>query len=230
MNAAGSAGRYLLRAAVALTVASLVAACGGSSGEAGKSAQQILADARNAADAATSVHVVGSLTVQGQSAPVDVKVSTAGATGTSTFAGTPVELIRVGSNLYVRGAEDILGTFLGPKVKAAIDHKWVQIPTSMPQLAGLATATDVHQLLTQTLTPTGTVSKAGTTTVAGGKAVVLKGFGTDGKGTLLVATTGKPYPLELNDAQGKLAFSDWNTPVTAQAPAGSVSLASLLGG
>ncbi len=230
MDARAGGRRYLTVAAVAFVVSVLVTACGGSSGEAGKSAQQILTDARNAADSATSVHVVGSLDVQGQRTPVDVKVSTTGATGTSTFAGKPVELVRVGSNLYVRGAQDIIGSFLGPKAQAAIDDKWLQIPTSLPQLAAFTSATDKRQLVTQSLTPHGTVSKDGTRTVAGHKAIALKGFGADGNGTLLVAATGTPYPIQLNDAAGTLSFSDWNTPVAAQAPSQSVSLTTLIGG
>lgn len=208
----------------------LAAACGGSGGEASKSASQILTDAQNAANAATSVHLVGSVDVNGQGTPLDMKVSQNGATGTSTFAGTKVQVIRAGTNLYIRGAQDILGSFLGPKAKAAIDDKWVQIPTSIPQLESFAAATNMKTLLTQSLTPHGTVTKSGTRTVGGQKAIVLKGFGTDGQGQLLVAAKGTPYPVEFDGSQGTVTFSDWNTPVNTQPPSDSISLTTLMAG
>jgi hypothetical protein len=49
-------------------------------------------------------------------------------------------------------------------------------------------------------------------------------------GTLYVATTGKPYPIEISKGgseSGKITFDRWNQPVAITAPANSVDLAEL---
>lgn len=223
------------RLAAALLLAGVIGAplaCGGgSSGEAARSARQILADATHAATAATSVHVVGTITTQGQNVPVDLRLTdTGGAVGTSAFAGTKVDLVRVADSLYVRGAQEILGSFLGAKVAARIDGHWVEISTTMPQLEQLVVVTDMRRLLRQTLTAARTPAKAGTRTVDGRKVVALTGFGANGTATLLVAASGPPHPVRLVTDQGAVTFSDWNAVVSVRKPADVVSLASLIGG
>ena len=52
-------------------------------------------------------------------------------------------------------------------------------------------------------------------------------------GTLYVATTGKPYPIELdspgNGKQGKITFDQWDQAVTIAAPKGAIDLSKLTG-
>lgn len=219
------------RAATAVAAAVIVAAvasCGGSSG--GSGSPSSLADkATRAAAAATSVHVAGVASAQGQQVPVDVRISGAGATGSGSFGGATVQIIRIGDNIYVRGAKQVLGSFLGPAAAKKIDDHWVQIPASMPQLQQFAELTDLKQLPKQLFTPTGTVTKTGTPTVDGKKAVALKGYGSDGSSTLVVASSGTAYPLQLITSGGTLTFSDWNAPVSVQMPADVVPLTSLTG-
>jgi hypothetical protein len=211
---------------LALTVG--LAGCGGGGGEASKSAAQIAKDAANAAAAATSVHISGTAAAQGQKVPVDIRMSKAGAVGTGSFAGTTVQLVRVGANLYVKGAQDVLGTFLGAAAKQKADGHWVEIPVSLPQLEQLSAATDFSTFPT-TFKATGTPTKTGTRTVDGKKVVALKGFGPDGAATLLVAATGTPYPVQLITSDGTLTFSDWDAPVSVQKPTDVVPLSSLTG-
>jgi hypothetical protein len=206
-----------------------VAACGGGGGESSKSADQIVADAVAAATAAGTVHVSGATSAQGQKVPVDVRLTTVGAIGTGSFAGTTVQIIRVGDSLYVQGAQQVLGSFLGAAAAKKIDGHWVEIPASMPQLAQFLGMTAFSDLVTKTLKPTATATKAGTRTVDGKKAIAVKGFGTDGASTLLVAASGTPYPLQLVSADGTLSFRDWGTAVTVTKPTDVVPLASLTG-
>ena len=161
--------------------------------------------------------------------PVDVRISGSGATGTGSFGGANVQIVRVGDNIYVRGAQQVLGSFLGPAAMKKIDDHWVQIPAAMPQLQQFAALTDLKQLPGQLFSPSGTVTKAGTRTLGGSKAVALKGYGQDGSSTLLVATSGTPYPLQLQSSGGTLTFSEWNAPVSVQVPTDVVPLTSLTG-
>ena len=65
----------------------------------------------------------------------------------------------------------------------------------------------------------------------GQKVIALKD-GANG-GTLYVATTGTPYPVELvspgNGKEGKVAFDQWNTTVTITSPKGAVDISKLKG-
>lgn len=218
------------RLAAALAGAALLlAGCGGGGGEASKSARDIAADATAAASASGSVHVTGTAAAQGQTVPVDVRLSKNGAVGTGSFAGTTVQLVRIGDSLYVRGADKVLGSFLGAAAAQKIDGHWVEIPASMPQLQQFLGLTDFSDLVTKTLAPGGTPAKAGSRTVARRKAVALTGFGSDGSSTLVVATSGTPYPLQLVSTSGTLTFADWGTSVTVQKPTDVVPLSSLTG-
>lgn len=214
---------------IAIAPLAIVVGCGSSAGEASKSPATIATDARAAADAASSVHVKGSISAQGQAVPVDLRITATGAVGTGSFGGATVQLIRSGSNIYVRGAQQVFGSFLGARAAAKADDHWIEIPASLPQLAQLADLTGKSSLLQTLLTSTKPAAKHGTRVINGVTAVAISGFGSDGSGQLLVATSGKPYPVQLAAAGSTLTFSDWNSPVTVSAPTDVVPLTALTG-
>ena len=66
------------------------------------------------------------------------------------------------------------------------------------------------------------------TTIEGQRAIALKD--TSKGGTLYVATSGKPYPLEIAKAgkeSGKVILDRWDQPVTLKAPAGAIDISEL---
>jgi hypothetical protein len=84
------------------------------------------------------------------------------------------------------------------------------------------------QHLAHLLLSHGTLSKGATTTVEGQQAVALTDK-TQG-GTLYVATTGKPYPVEIKhggSSGGKIVFDRFNQPVTLTPPANAIDLSKL---
>src|SRR6185312_3018068 len=89
--AGGSMGRRLPLAL--LLLAATLAGCGGSSsnGEASKSASAILADARQAALAADSVRVAGTIHDAGQTIGLDLSVTKGDGGGTMTIQGSKVD-------------------------------------------------------------------------------------------------------------------------------------------
>lgn len=161
--------------------------------------------------------------------PLDLHVGPAGATGTATFGGAHVQIVATGSNLYVRGAQQVLGGFLGAGVAQKIDNHWVQLSTSMPQLAVFAGLTSMQALVKQFLSPTATPKKGSTGTVGRQEVINVAGYGADGTGSLRVATHGTPYPVQLTSTAGALTFSDWGAPVTVTVPSDVIPLASLTG-
>ena len=95
----------------------------------------------------------------------------------------------------------------------------------------MSSLTNLHRLIDAALASHGTLKKTATTTVKGKKVVGL----TDQSqgGTLYVATTGKPYPVEIAKSGaggGTLSFDRWNQAVSIAPPANAIDLAQLRAG
>lgn len=242
--------RYGRRLAVALALLSAVtlAACGGDGGggtTAGgvatapstqaqtsttpngienKTPAEIVTAARAAAIAASAVHVAGT------SAAVEIDLNLVrgkGASGSIAQGGNRFELIAIGDTLYLRGSDDFYRSLGGDAVVRLLSGKWLQVPAIGQGFAGFRQFTDMDTLLRAALTPgSANLAKGAVTTVDGGQAVPIR---SDARGTLYVATTGEPFPLEIVSSgdRGKVVFDRWNEPVTLSAPSGAVSLEQL---
>jgi hypothetical protein len=92
----------------------------------------------------------------------------------------------------------------------------------------------MRKLLDTVLVGHGTLKKGSTTTIGGQPAIAVED--TTRAGTLYVATTGKPFPLQITKGgseAGTITFDKWDEPVTISPPASSVNLSelkSLIGG
>lgn len=84
--------------------------------------------------------------------------------------------------------------------------------------------------LNRLLSTPGSVVKGATTTVNEQKVVELKETTKVYKGSLFVATTGKPYPVLLVKSggreTGRTTFSEWDEDFSLNAPSPSVELSS----
>lgn len=220
---------FTIAAAAALTAAS-VAACGGSSGNgvASKSADQIVNAASNAVSKAKSVHVAGAITTSGVPLTLDLSlINGQGGSGQISEGGLSFKLIQVGQNVYIQGSQAFWQHFGGAAAARAIDGKWLKAPSS-GQFASLATLTDMQKLMSGLLLTHGSLAKGGTSTV-NGQQVVSVTDKTKG-GTLYVATSGQPYPVELKktgSGGGQIVFDRYNQSVTLNPPANAISLSSL---
>jgi hypothetical protein len=219
-------GRRLPLALLLATAA--LAGCGGSGakGEAAKSGSDILADARQAALAADSVRIVGSVHNAGQTISLDLAVAQDSGGGTVTLNGSKVELVRVANTAYLRA-----GAAFYRRVDAAaagrLAGKWVKVSTTSERFASLVSLTDLYAFLTQALDTKGAVTKGAVKTVDGQQAIELKS--THG-GSVYVATSGKPYPLEFTSRvapAGTLMLSDWGSARAPTAPAHALDIGAL---
>jgi hypothetical protein len=234
--------RLPLPAVTALVlVAALLGGCGGSSsssssgnassgnGIAAKTPAEILAAAKTAADSASSVHVAGSI-VSGSS-PITLNlqlVAGKGGRGQISENGLSFNLIQVGGSVYISGSPAFYKHFGGPATAQLLEGKWLKAPSSGGSFSTLGSLTNLSQLLDTALADHGVLKKGSTTTVAGQQVLSI----TDAVhgGTLYVATTGKPYPIEITKGGktgGKITFDRWNVPVTITAPKSSIDLAQL---
>ena len=222
------------RPVIALALAAmLLAGCGGgsgSNGEADKTAAEILADAKQAARDAGSVSVTGTVKDQGTAIGLDLRIGEGGGTGSMTVDGTKVDIVRIGKVVYLRaGADFYQRVGAGAAAGQLLAGKWLKVSATQQDFKDIAQLTDIGEFVDQALKPEGTLSKGEETTVDGKKAIELK----DSKGgSLFVATTGTPYPLEFeggSTTSGKVVFADWGEKVDLTAPKNPIDLQKLGG-
>jgi hypothetical protein len=222
-------------AASALAVA-LFGGCGSSSssgnGVASKSPTEIVAAAKTAAAGAATAHVSGSLVDEGKPISLDMElVAGKGGKGKISIEGLSIELIQVNDAVYINGSAAFYRQLAGPAAAQQLQGKWLKAPAGSGNFSSLASLTSLGKLIGTTLASHGTLSSAGTKTIAGQRAVgvsdVSKG------GTLYVAGTGYPYPLEIvkvGAGGGKIVFDRWNKAVTLTAPANAININQLQSG
>ena len=207
--------------------------CGSSSGNgvAGKSPEQILAASRAAAGAASSVHVSGSISSSGGQIGLNLSLSSSGGRGELSLAGLGFELVQTGATVYIKGSADFYRHIAGAAAAQLLQGRWLKAPASTPEFASIAPLTNLHGLVDATLAGHGALTKLPATTVDSQPAVGLSDAA-NGE-TIYVASTGKPYPVEVQrsgSGGGAVHFNSWNAPVTIAAPANAIDLAQLRSG
>jgi len=227
--------RVLLPPAALLASTILIAGCGSSSssssgnGVASKSPSEILAAAKTAAQSASSVHVAGSLNSGATPLTLDLDLASGrGGRGQISEGGLSFELIVIDNTVYIKGSPAFYSHFGGSAAAQLFQGKWLKAPTTSGELASLASLTNLGKLLAEALASSDTLVKGPTTTVAGQQVVELKD--TTKTGSLYVATTGQPYPIEIvkrGAETGHVSFTRWNASVTLAAPAAAVDLSQL---
>jgi hypothetical protein len=222
----------LATALVALPALVALAGCGGSSsgnGVASKSAQQIVDESRAAADGASTVRVHGSLHSGGSLVKLDLKLAAGkGATGEISQNGASFKLILDGGTAYISGSPAFYRNLGGSAAAQLFDGKWLKASATSGEFASFSQLADMRKLIDTTLAGHGTLAKGSTATIDGQPAIAVAD--TTKSGTLYVATTGKPYPIELSKGgseSGKITFDQWDRPVAIAAPANSVDLSEL---
>lgn len=230
------------RRALAMGVAALLLpACGSSggggdssdNGEAARPAGQILKDSVAALRGARSVHLVGEIPAADGSIGLDLHCTRSGSLqGTMTLGAVAAAVIVTGGRTYLRGRA-LFARYVGDHAATAAGDHWVAMPAGSGPGAdivqGLSEFTDFNQLADLFASPTGgAVTKGAVSTVDGRSVVALRASDS----TLYVATTGRPYPVQLRpDAGSKpLHFDSWDATVDVQAPGDALDLSALGGG
>lgn len=215
--------------AAALAGAAL-AGCGSSSpasnGVEAKSASQIVSTALKAAESAPSVHVTGSVSDLGVPLKLDLEIVRGrGAKGTISEGDLMVKVIRIGGKAYINGGAQLYKRYGGSEAAKVLKGKWLEAPATSGELASLSDLTDLQKLLSAALESHGSLKKGATSTVNGQKAIAVKD--TTNGGSLYVATTGRPYPIEIvkkGSEGGSFTFANWGKPVSLSAPEGAINV------
>ncbi len=220
--------------AIVLAVFAL-SACGSTSsgnGVAAKTPAEIVVASKAAADSAQSVHLSGSIVSEGKPITLDLAlVAGKGGRGRISENGLSFDLIQFGGTVYISGSPAFYRHIGGTAAAQLFQGKWLKASASSADFASISSLTDLHKLVDTTLVSHGALAKGETTTVNGQKAVSVKD--TSQAGTLYVASTGKPYPIEVSKSGsggGKIVFDRWNESVPLAAPANAVDIAQLRAG
>ncbi|WP_405872033.1 hypothetical protein [Streptomyces sp. NBC_00005] len=180
---------------------------------------------------------------------LDKKNECAGTMGMGTQG--KADLIKTGDTVYMKYDEAFLREQSKGESKADVDAavdmlagKWTKMSAKGSDAKDIASFCDLDTVLggaedvgsgdsdgsdgsggSSDSTADPTATRAGTATIDGKKAVVLKVKDGKERYTMYVAATGKPYLLRLDSTAedpGSLTFSDYDEPVPAQKPTGRI--------
>ncbi|MFJ8825112.1 hypothetical protein ACIREE_25445 [Streptomyces sp. NPDC102467] len=225
-----------MTAAVAGAALVALAGCGGSgSGDdkpfAGKSADEIAADAVKATQQADSMHVKGTVRQSaGATVTVDLSVDQRkNCDGTIKTQGASADVRHTNGTMYLRGDKTYWQNALkgqpgGDKIVPKVSDKWVKAPADDSMTQGLCDKQGLTSSMDEDKSERNGMKKGSTTTVDGTEAIRLTKKTSGGETlTLYVATKGKPYILRTTSSGGKdpntATFSDYGKPVQPQKPA-----------
>jgi hypothetical protein len=224
--------------ALALVLACLLfAGCGshgssaGGNGEASRSADKVLADAKAAADSASSARVSGSIVSGGTPIKLDLSMGSGQAKGSMSTSGLSFDLIRIGNTAYIRGSDDFYQHFAGAAVAELLHGKWLKASISSGRFASFEPLTNIRLLFDKVASNHGKLANDGAKTFDGQKVVEIRDTSDNSK--LYVAATGKTYPVAIvggkRSQSGTITFSDWDKPLQVSAPKGALDISKLGG-
>ncbi|MCT2591910.1 hypothetical protein LHJ74_18730 [Streptomyces sp. N2-109] len=225
--------------AICLGLSVLLTACGGgeekpaekTNGMEKLSAAEIEKKARNAAEAADSVRLSGSIVSKGQTYRLEMRLKRGGGIGeVSTKGGDTFQLLRVKKDLYLKAnsefwahqeqEEDSAEPSKADMTAAAkLEGMYVKVPDGDPAYEQLSGFTEMQVMLDGLLVMDGDRETGERGEV--GTARTIEVLAADGKGgTIDVALKGKPYPLRLERGgdTGTVELDDWNKGFTVRAP------------
>jgi hypothetical protein len=222
-----------LRLPAILALALALAGCGSSgpktNGEESKSAEAIVSDALAATDTAAAVHVAGSGTASGTALSLDLHlVAGKGGAGRLSTNGLSFQMVRIGPKAYFKGDATFWRRFGGGVAAALLEGRWLQASASSGNFSVFTPLTDITKLFHAMLGSHGKLQKGATTTVNGRPAIAI--LDTEQGATLYVATSGKPYPLEVKGkSKGSFRFDEWDKPADLKTPPNPIDFAKLTG-
>jgi hypothetical protein len=187
-------------------------------------AQSIEQQARTAASGAHALRLAGTVTSNGQSYRLDMRLRDNGGVGEVSTKGSTFQLLRVGDDLYLKASAAFYGDGGDDKdsqaAAAKLSGKYVKVPPGDPAYRQFSGFTDKKVLLADLFVLDGTVSVGAHRTVDTTKTIALNG---SKGGSLDVSLKGVPYPLRYVRAggAGTLTLSDWGEDFSLAAPTGS---------
>ncbi|MFF7363422.1 hypothetical protein [Streptomyces sp. NPDC008125] len=229
------ARRTALAVALGAQLALGLTACAGDDPDEGTngigklSAAEIDSRARAAADAATAVHLAGTLLSKDGSYTLDMRLNADGGTGSVTSKENTFAVLRVGDDLYLKAdaafwsaeqdAQGGKGADDDAEAAEKLDGKYVKVPEDDPTYTRLRGFTEKDTLLDGLLSLHGTVNKGDRDKVTGVPVIQILGGKGEG-GALDVSLKGTPYPVRVarGGGGGTVTLADWGRSFELAAP------------
>lgn len=214
-----------------LSTMAVLAGCSSSgNGEASKSASKILSDAERATQSASSVHVSGRFRSNGDTIAIDFVDSSKRSGGTISDDGATFDVILSGKTAYIKGSKATMTKVSGAAAGQLLGGRWLQTTVGTKDFGNLTAIFKLSDLI-NSIQPHGKLRKDPVTTVNGHSVIGLTD--TVLKGTLYVATTGRPYMIKLvggTKGPGSITFDQFGSAEPPAIPSGAVNLEQLEGG
>jgi hypothetical protein len=170
-----------------------------------------------AAAGQTSVHITGTVAQGKDTLGLDVQAGLSSGQGTLHLGGGRVTLRLTNGTIYLNGdVKGLIGLGFPKATATATANQWIGAQAAATSLSALLNFTD---LVKSIVTPNGKVVAGRTTTVNGISVYTLVDKTKNG-GTLYIATTGEPLPVQVVNAKPreKLSFSQWGAPISVTVP------------
>lgn len=221
--------RPVTAAATVGAAALLLAGCGSNPLE-GKNGPQVAAAAADALEAAGAVHVVGTMTTDGQEGQIDLQLQGEDAMGSITVGGTEIQLITADGTVYWQAPLEFWASFGMPDGSAAMfENRWVAVPDeASADFSELSLAGFVNELRNPS---DGAISDEVSEGVVDGEVVVV--VRQENGSTLKVAAADPSYPLEMSntgDSSGTVRFDRFGETTDISAPVNPLDLSQIAGG
>ncbi|MFE6484651.1 hypothetical protein ACFVGN_17175 [Streptomyces sp. NPDC057757] len=206
--------------------------CGGEDPDAGTNgvgkltAAQIQTRTKQAAGAAKTVRLAGTVVTNGTTYTLDMRLKEDGGTGSVTSKKSTFRLLRVGEHLYLKADADFWsdpdgsgGTSEDTDVADKLSGMYVKVPADDPAYKRFSGFTDKDVLLDGLLTLQGDLATDGYHEQSGVRTFRITGDDGSG-GSLDVSLEGTAYPLLLVRAgnAGTLRLTDWGKDFALKEP------------
>jgi hypothetical protein len=183
-----------------------------------------LAKVSAAAAIQTSVRVAGSVVESGRKLSINVQAGLDSGQGVLRIGHGRVSLRLLNGTLYFNG--DIKGlTGLGVKPASAkgAAGKWIGGQASTSPLSAFVSFTD---LVSSILRPNGGIVAGHPKTINGVKTISIVNKAKKGGGTLYIATTGEPLPVQAVNpkTRERLTFTDWSATLSVAQPPKAITI------
>ena len=139
-----------------------------------------------------------------------------------------VRVTRIGNAAYFTSSNAFYRHFTNAAGIHLLAGRWLKVPVSDSRFGAFSSLTNLQGLLATILDPKGAVVAAGKRTLHGVAVIELRDA--SGGGTLYIAATGPPYPVQLVQTgahPGVVSFDHWGGPVVLRAPPHPVYLTQL---
>jgi hypothetical protein len=196
----------------------------GPNGIASLSATAALAKVSAAASSQTSVRVSGAVVESRHHLRIDVEAGLETGQGTLRINGGLVSLRLVSGTLYFNAdLKGLTGLGVSKASASGAAGKWIGGQASTSPLSAFVSFAD---LVTALLRPNGGVTTGPTKTIHGVRALALINKAKKGGGTLYVATSGEPLPVEAVNAKTHevLSFSNWGAALSVLPPPKAITV------